>query len=516
MKSLVVLLSCAILHVSGQSSVIVSTTSGKLHGVDLNGVLSFKGVRFAQAPTGQLRWEPPVPFISNAAQNASVLAPACLQQFPFATSEFTQFLFNNPPPTSENEDCLFLNVWAPATRTKEKKPVLFWLYGGGFIFGTGSLPGYDGTSLATNQDIVVVTINYRTNIFGFPSSEDLPITGNNLGLLNQELALKWVQLNIAKFGGDPDKVAIMGQSAGAGSVGLAIIRDRINTPFRAGIMLSGAPTSSSPTPSFASFDGFAAAVGCSQTPGPARLNCLKRVPAATIRNFTNGPLSGSFGPLVDNFTVFTNPLERLRAGDSAKVPIVLGNMENDGSVSAIGMTNLTAFLGGEFSAISPDLLRSLYPGENDTLVISDSSRDLGFRCPDELWSAAMTSVGVSSVFRYTYGAVFADLQKFPGAGAWHSSEIGPLFGTFVRSTATPAEVTWSNTFQTAIANFVKNPTKSPAINWPKYIPGPSAKTFAKLAYNGNVDPDNFVDPVASNLLDAPCDALWNQFLDFTA
>ncbi|KAJ6556627.1 hypothetical protein DFH09DRAFT_923455 [Mycena vulgaris] len=225
-----------------------------------------------------------------------------------------------------------------------------------------------------------------------------------------------------------------------------------------------------------------------------------------------------------SFTIFTNPLERLQAGDSAKVPIVLGNMENDGSVSAIGMTNLKAFLGREFSAISPDLLRSLYPGENDTLVISDSSRDLGFRCPEELWSAAMTSVGVSSVFRYTYayllttvsGAVFADLQKSPGAGAWNSSEIGPLFGTFDRSTATPAEVIWSNTFQTAIANFVKNPNKSPAISWPKYIPGPSAKTFAKLAYNGNVDPDTFVDPVASNLLDAPCDALWNQFLDLTA
>ncbi|KAJ7103821.1 Carboxylesterase family-domain-containing protein, partial [Mycena epipterygia] len=93
------------------------------------------------------------------------------------------------------------------------------------VFGTASLPGYDGTSLATNQNLVVVTINYRTNIFGFPSSRDLPITQNNLGFLDQELALKWVQLNIAQFGGDPDKVTIMGQSAGAASVGLAIVRD---------------------------------------------------------------------------------------------------------------------------------------------------------------------------------------------------------------------------------------------------------------------------------------------------
>ncbi|KAJ6513515.1 Carboxylesterase [Mycena vulgaris] len=518
MKSLILLLTSLIFQVSSQTPV-VSTTSGRLEGAELNGVISFKGVRFAQAPTGQRRWEPPVPFVSIAAQNATVLAPSCIQQFSFATSAFTQFVFNNPPPASENEDCLFLNVWAPATKTSEKKPVVVWIYGGALMFGTASIPGYDGTSLAADQDLVVVTFNYRTNIFGFPSSGDLPIAQNNLGFLDQELALQWVQLNIAQFGGDPNKVTIMGQSAGAQSVGQAIVRDRVKTPFRAGIMLSGAPFSSSPIPSFAPFNTFATAVGCSQTPGPARLNCLKAVPAATIRNFTNGPLGGTFGPVVDNITVFSNPIERLRAGNSARVPIVLGATENDGTVFTVGVTNLTSFLGAEIPTpgiiIPPDLVRSLYPGQNDSIVIADTLRDLAFRCPDELWGAAVTSAG-GSVFRYSYGAVFADLQKFPGAGAWHSAELGPLFGTFIRATATPAEVTWSTTFQTAIANFVKNPNTSPALNWPKYVPGSSTKTLAKLAYNGNVEPNNFVDAVQSDSLDGPCDALWNQFLDFTA
>jgi len=363
-----------------------------------------------------------------------------------------------------------------------------------------------------------VTFNYRTNVFGFPGSEDLPITKNNLGFLDQELALEWVQLNIAQFGGDPDKVTIMGQSAGAGSVGLAIVRDRLHTPFRAGIMLSGVPTSVSPTPSLSSFDAFATAVGCSQTPGIARLDCLKQVPAAAIRNYTNGPLSGSFRFLVDNVTVFSNPLERIRANATTKVPIILGNMENDGTVFTFGITNLTTFLEVALpgSGIPPAFVRSLYPGENVTQIIPDAYRDASFRCPDELWSAAMTGAGLSSVYRYTYGAVFADLQLFPGLGAWHSSEIGPLFGTFNRSTATPAEVTWSSTFQTAIANFIKDPNTSPAVNWPEYIPGPAANTLAKLAYTSNVEPDNFVDPVQSNSLDGPCDALWDAFLDFTA
>ncbi|EEB86826.1 hypothetical protein MPER_16074, partial [Moniliophthora perniciosa FA553] len=107
-------------------------------------------------------------------------------------------------------------------------------------FGTASLPIYDGTSVATNQDIVVVTINYRTNIFGFPSSSDLPPEANNLGFFDQELALKWVQDNIANFGGDPTKVTIMGESAGSLSVAAAIVRHtEANPSFRAAVMLSG-------------------------------------------------------------------------------------------------------------------------------------------------------------------------------------------------------------------------------------------------------------------------------------
>ncbi|KAJ7481032.1 Alpha/Beta hydrolase protein [Mycena galericulata] len=500
LQSLLLVLSCLVSLISTQSSsAIVSTTSGTLHGIEQNEVMSFKGVRFAQSPTGDLP------------QNATGPPPSCLQQFAFATSEFTQFLFNNPPPASEDEDCLFLNVWAPSSITNETKAVLVWIFGGGFAFGSGSLPLYDGNSLAANQDIVVVTFNYRTNLFGFPSSEDLPITQNNLGILDQELALQWVQQNIAKFGGDPKK----GYSAGGQSVGLAIVRDRVDTPFRAGIMLSGTPFSASPVPSFSSFDAFAAAVGCSQHPGALRLACLRKVPASTIGTYTNGPFSGAFRTVVDNVTIFTDPLEHIRAKATARVPILLGGLVNDGSFLAVNMTNVTSFLAAEFpgSNISSDFVRPLYPGLDDNLVISDVLRDFGGTCPDELWSAAMTGIGVSSVFRYSYGAVFADLQVFPGAGAWHSSELRPLFGNFNRSTATPAEVEWSSTFQTAIAKFVKDPETSPALNWPKYIPGPSANTLAKLAYNSNIAPDGFVDAVQSNSLDGPCDALWNQFLD---
>jgi carboxylesterase 2 len=203
--------------------------------------MSFKGVRFGQPPTGVFRWEPPIPFISNSTQRATVLGPSCVQQFTIASANLMENLFNNPQdPPVENEDCLFLNIWAPASPSEDvKKPVVVWIYGGSLEFGTASVPAYDGASIALNQNIVVISFNYRTNVFGFPGAPDLPLKANNLGFLDQELALQWVQLNIDRFGGDPDQVTIMGQSAGGYSVSGFIIRHPENPPFRAGIIFSG-------------------------------------------------------------------------------------------------------------------------------------------------------------------------------------------------------------------------------------------------------------------------------------
>jgi len=255
-------------------------------------------------------------------------------------------------------------------------------------------------------------------------------------------------------------------------------------------------------------------MGCTEAPGPGRLACLKQDPAAVIRNFTNGPASGSFAPVVDDVTVFSDPLNRIRTGLIARVPFIIGNMQNDGSVFALGQTDLSAFLTVTFAGLATAAeVRPLYPGLNDSLIISEIIKDTAFLCPAELWSGAAVGAGVANVFRYTYGAVFADLQLFPGAGAWHSSELPEVFGTFIPATATAAEATLSHTMQTLVANFVKNPTVAPAPNWPKYVPGNLTTTLAKLAYNGNVDANNVVQAVESDSIDFPCNVLWNNLLD---
>ncbi|KAH9959039.1 Alpha/Beta hydrolase protein [Russula compacta] len=397
-----------------------------------------------------------------------------------------------------------------------------------FTYGTASLPKYDGTSFVKDQDVVFVSFNYRTNVFGFPTAEELPSSGRNLGLLDQELALAWVQENIAKFGGDKSKVTLMGHSAGSMSVSLAITRrnSSVVPPFRAGIMLSSAQVAMSPVLNFTIFDAFATAVGCTQPPGPSRLQCLRGVPAANISAYTNGPNTLYFvyeAILVSRLssasaTGFDDPLERIRTRQSAQVPILLGNMQNDGIVFALrDPQNLSVFVAEEFgSRVTPDVVRGLYTGLNDSEVISAVERDVMFRCPSKLWADAFVSIGIKDVYRYTYGAVFADLQFPPATGAWHGSELPILFGTYDCSTATAAEVELSHSFQTALANFAKNPANSPAPNWPSY--NPSLPTLAKIAYHGNhaghvLKVCSFITGRTNRMQDGPC-SVWDQFLDY--
>ncbi|KAK7050253.1 carboxylic ester hydrolase [Favolaschia claudopus] len=496
------------------AAVSVSTSSGVLQGKRADGLMVFKGVRFGQPPTGNLRWAPPVAFTSHVNHNATTMGPSCVQQFTFARAAINQPIFNTPPPP-EDEDCLFLNVWAPAP-ARSKLPVVVWIYGGALAFGTAWTPEYDGASLASNQNVVVVTFNYRTNVFGFPDSPDIPLIHNNLGFLDQDLALQWVQRNIAKFGGDPRKVTIMGQSSGAASVAAAYVRHAAGTaPFRGAIMLSGAVESRNPTPSFTSFNAMATALGCEQSPGAERLACLRAVSASTIRSYTNGPSSGTWTSLVDSVTVFSDPLQRIRKGQTSKVPFIIGHTEDDGTLFAINRTDLPTYLNATYgNRVTADQVRALYaPGLSDNALITNVEREFKFLCAAELWGEAAVSAGTLNVYRYAYGAVFSDLQFFPNLGAWHSSELFEIFGTYNRSTATAAEKTLSSTMQSIVGNFARNPAAPPAPHWPKYRPGNKTSTLAKLAYNSNVALSNVVQTVRSNSLDSPCDRLWNQLLD---
>ena len=239
---------------------------------------AYRGIPYAQPPVGALRWAAPQPLPAwTSPRSATAFGAICPQ---------------DGTATGDSEDCLFLNVWTPqaAVQRGKRLPVMVFFHGGAFVYGAGSLPAYDGSYLAASGNVVVVTLNYRLGALGFLSVPELGLTGN-YGILDQRLALRWVARNIRAFGGDPDKVTLFGQSAGAMSVGLHLfsIPDGRKL-FRAAIMESN--PLALPYPSLQAqietkWDNFRIAL-CFETNQP--LNCtfdlpaLRALPLATLEN----------------------------------------------------------------------------------------------------------------------------------------------------------------------------------------------------------------------------------------
>jgi para-nitrobenzyl esterase len=201
------------------SIAVVAAKCGKLEGLDRNGLYLFKGIPYAEAPVGDLRWMPPQPKKPwDGVRTAREYGAICCQPVIPGVEDFGAPDFSG---CAQSEDCLFLNVWTPGLDNK-KRPVFFWIHGGAFYLGAGNEPFLEEGVLSRRGDIVVVSINYRLGAFGFINLNEITggkisATGNE-GLLDQVAALRWVKENIAAFGGDPDRVTVGGFSAGGMSV----------------------------------------------------------------------------------------------------------------------------------------------------------------------------------------------------------------------------------------------------------------------------------------------------------
>src|SRR5215472_12108812 len=209
---------------------VVRTKAGELRGARENGVAVFRGVPYAAPPVGDLRFAPPRPVQpwpgARDARQDGPIAPQARSRLAHVMGDFER---------PQSEDCLTLNVWTPAVDGK-KRPVMVWIHGGAFTSGAGSLPWYSGERFAADGDLVFVSINYRLGALGFlclPS-----ISPGNLGLLDQVAALRFVRDNIAAFGGDPDNVTVVGQSAGASSIAILMTMPAARGLFRRAILQS--------------------------------------------------------------------------------------------------------------------------------------------------------------------------------------------------------------------------------------------------------------------------------------
>ncbi|KAK8927544.1 Cholinesterase [Metarhizium anisopliae] len=330
---------------NSSTGLIANTRQGPVRGIEVqNTVNAFLGVPYAQPPLGSLRFEPPQPPLNRASDghsnvlNATKFGPVC-HQFHYRT-----ILGDSLVETSgQSEDCLTLNVFVPRHAFRRKNgllPVFVWSYGGAFGEGGASMPLFNPTQfVAENKDVIVVTWNYRLNIFGFPNTPALG--AQNLGLRDQRAALEWLRDNIAGFGGDAHRITLGGQSAGADS-GSAMIYSHMDDPIVSGLILQsgtvqiiGAATQNADS----EFVRVATSVGCANSANRLQeLECMRTVNAEILMRAISNKTLNAFGapsggaPMVDNVTLFTmrEYVHRGSAGKFAKIPTLMGHTKNEG------------------------------------------------------------------------------------------------------------------------------------------------------------------------------------------
>lgn len=393
----------------------LATPAGPVQGAIEGGVAVFRGLPYAQPPTGALRWRAPQPLAPwTELRAASAVQPACPQKRGMS-------LEGGGDPGRLDEDCLYLNIFAPPIEPNTKRPVMVWIHGGALIFGAGSLPIYDASALA-RRGAVVVTINYRLGPLGFfahPALEaESPSGPVNFGMLDQIAALQWVRRNIAAFGGDAANVTIFGQSAGAQSV-LALMA----SPLAMGLFDRAIAQSAFGVPSQTRAKALqkgvviASAVGLNGIGASAA--ALRQVPADRLASLDWQALSISPGFIVGDKAVPQPLLQAFQRGSEAAVPLVIGSTSDDGSVAfAFGIEPgaLVAKLGG-----AKRLVRLLYPG------IADDA-ELGRQVArDAVFTAFARRIAYLHVRRAPTWRYYFDHGRPPGAG--HGAEVPYVMGT---------------------------------------------------------------------------------------
>ena len=408
----------------------IKTTAGAVQGVAEGESIAYRGIPYAQPPVGDLRWRAPRPADRwTGVRVADQFGPDCMQ-IPFKADAA-------PLGVKPSEDCLYLNVWTPAEKPREKRPVMVWIYGGGFVNGGSSPPVYTGRAFA-ESDVVFVSFNYRLGRFGFFAHpalkrESAGTPTGNYAILDQIAALKWVQDNIASFGGDPGNVTIFGESAGGMSVHALTTTPLAKGLFHKAIVMSGGGRDlmgpiKTDTEAQAIGAEFARAKGV-EGDGADALAALRALSADTVMSGLNlMSLFGAkdFAPLYADGQIVRGSIDAAySAGDGAKVPMIIGANDADGFFFGGGLDQAYA----PVAAARAEAEKVYDPeGRKDAMHIGVAvSADTMFLEPARHVARIIAGRG-QPVFTYRFGYVPEYLRaKMPGA--FHASELPFFFGT---------------------------------------------------------------------------------------
>ncbi|KAF2432318.1 alpha/beta-hydrolase [Tothia fuscella] len=434
----------------------VNSTSGPItgHAADWKpDVSEYLGIPFADPPIGNLRFAAPKPFKSEKAINATTFGLGCPENV------------GGLAATMKNvgEDCLTLNIWTKPQTGEKSKAVMIWIYGGGFGSGKSSTPTYNGARLADEHDVVVLSVNYRVNIYGFPRA---PFAADfNPGLLDQRAGVEWARDNIAAFGGDPKRMIMFGQSAGGGSVDMYSFAYSDDPIVHGLIAESGTASNPSGPPQnySASWWESSRSLGCGGIEaGEATLACVRSKTWQLVtdivprRGVTANLGAGNFGPTIDDKVVFSDYNKRRAYGAFAHIPMLVGNTNYE-----------------------KGFYENLAKQRGETLPAGYRPPELD-GCGPHASSLSYRKAGVAS-WRYLYSGTFAN-NTAPGAG--HGDEIALVFGTIdhpSKRKSTSEEGKLSLYLRTAWTTFAKDPVNGlTKLGWPVYDEKSTDPTLVRL------------------------------------
>jgi para-nitrobenzyl esterase len=526
----------------------VLTDKGMVQGSAAGGVRAFLGIPFADTTGGANRWKPPQPAPAwSTTLNATKLGPICPQIDP-TTMAYA---------TTSDENCLSLNVWTPNPPPTKPVPVMVWIFGGAFVFGSSGAAPYDGNNLVPKGDVVIVSMNYRLGALGFLAhsalaAESSTASAGNYGLLDQQAALQWVQTNIAAFGGDKTNVTLFGESAGGKSVCLQMLSPASQGLFQQAIVESGLCL----TPGFtlgvaeAEGDRFSQAMGCGGADGGSVLTCLRGLSASAV---TNGPATApaqlpggffyqdqsttvsTFQPIVDGVFLTDQPAPLFATNKEAAVPLLQGANTAEGilfQTAALGaytpvMTNAdyVAALSRTFGAAA-DAIAAQYPvagaSEDDASAdasgaAADGGAPVGFDSPNDALTqvtadaffvcqarklARLVAAAGTKTYLYSFNGPLIDVPIPALAGlAFHSSELPYVWGNpYVLGTVPEAGLPLVADIEGYWTQFAQNgdPNGGSSLMWPAYT----------MAADQSMDLDTTLS-VVTGLEKANCD-FWDS------
>jgi para-nitrobenzyl esterase len=409
---------------------MVDAPAGRLEGVIAGNLRVFKGIPYAQPPVGPLRWKPPAPLPRwHGVRAATAFGPACWQP-----EGPPSVYWERPMPMSE--DCLTLNIWAPADA--RHAPVFFWIYGGALWGGASRDPLYDGAQLA-ERGIVVVSINYRLGVLGWLalpqlSAESPQGISGNYGLLDQIQALKWVRRNIGAFGGDPSNVTIAGESAGALSVMYLMVSPEAHGLFAKAIAESGYMVSM-PSLKVSRYGMPSAEQSGLQLAAALHARSLAALRAMPPGKLTDAAAAALFGPwgTVDGHVFTHQMVTAFEKGEQAHVPILAGF--NSGEIRSLmilaphvpaSSAEYGSVIRARYGDLAPQFLR-LYPATDMKESILATTRDALYGWTAERVVRSQTALGLPSylyLFDHGYPA-----EDEAGLHGFHASELPFVFGT---------------------------------------------------------------------------------------